>query len=183
MIAIPTVVLSSHAAYPHLAGTSIDTENLDRIAEAVEANDWLAGIDVIITGYLPSPAHVTFAARLVQRIRTQNRAALYVCDPVLGDAPKGLYLPAETASSIKKDLLPLADIVTPNAFELSWLTGLPVTSLSETSQARIRARQTYWFWPPLSLPGHLHLATSTARVHQHRVHVGAVATQSALRHG
>lgn len=135
VIALPTVVLSSHAAYPHVAGTPIDTELLDHMAEAVEANDWLAGIDVIVTGYLPSPAHVTFAARLVRRIRTQNRAALFVCDPVLGDAPKGLYVPKETAVSVKSELLPLADILTPNAFELSWLTGLPVTGLNDGLKA------------------------------------------------
>jgi pyridoxine kinase len=84
---------------------------------------------------MPSTAHVAFAEGLLQRIRAQNPTAFYVCDPVMGDAPKGLYVPHETAAQIRKQLLPLADVVTPNAFELSWLTGLPVTGIAEAAAA------------------------------------------------
>src|SRR5512139_356379 len=55
VIALPTVVLSSHAAYTHVAGTAVAPDVLDRMAGALEANGWLAAIDVVITGYLPSP--------------------------------------------------------------------------------------------------------------------------------
>lgn len=135
VIALPTVVLSNHAAYPHVARTLISPGVLDAMSLAVEANGWLGGVDVVITGYLPSAAHVSFAEALVRRIRATNPGALYVCDPVLGDEPKGLYIPDETARQIKQRLLPLADLATPNAFELSWLTERPVSALHEAKTA------------------------------------------------
>lgn len=131
VIALPTVVLSNHAAYPHVAQTFFSPEVLDAMGQAIEANGWLGGVDGIITGYLPSAAHVSFAEALVCRIRSANPNALYVCDPVLGDEPKGLYIPAETARQMKQRLLPLADLATPNAFELSWIAECPVRSLRD----------------------------------------------------
>jgi pyridoxine kinase len=135
VIALPTVVLSSHAAHPHVARTLISPDVLDAMAQAIEANGWLGGVDGIITGYLPSAANVSFAEALVRRVRAANPAALYVCDPVLGDEPKGLYVPEETARQIKQCLLPIADLATPNAFELSWLSNRPVSALREAKAA------------------------------------------------
>lgn len=138
VIAVPTVVLSSHAAYPHVAGTSIDPATLETIANALDDNGWLSSVEMVITGYLPTPAHVTVASDLVQRIRRQSPAMIYVCDPVLGDDPKGLYLPVATANALRDDLLPLAGITTPNAFELAWLSDRPVTSI-ETAVTAARS--------------------------------------------
>ncbi len=121
VIALPTVILSSHAAHSHVARTLISTDSLDAMLQAIEANGWLATADRVITGYLPSTAHITFAESLIHRVRASNPAARYVCDPVLGDDPKGLYVPEEIARHIKHRLLPIADLATPNAFELAWL--------------------------------------------------------------
>jgi pyridoxine kinase len=135
VIALPTVVLSNHAAYPHVARTLISPDVLDAMGKAIEANGWLRGVDGIITGYLPSAAHVSFAEALVRRVRAASPAALYVCDPVLGDEPNGLYVPEETARQIKHCLLPIADLATPNAFELSWLTERSVSALQDAKAA------------------------------------------------
>jgi len=135
VIALPTIVLSSHAAHPHVAGAPMDPAALESMAAALAANGWLTSVDLIMTGYLPTQSHVAFAARLVQHIRHLSPAVTYVCDPVLGDHPKGLYLPAETAAAIRDDLLPLADIATPNAFELSWLSGRQVISIESAVAA------------------------------------------------
>ena len=64
---------------------------------------------------------VTVAA-LVKALKTLNPDAVYLCDPVTGDA-SGLYVPEETAAAIRDHLMPLADIATPNRFELGWLSG------------------------------------------------------------
>jgi pyridoxine kinase len=158
VVALPTVVLSSHAAYPHVAGTPVDPATLDKMANALEANGWLSSVDIIITGYLPTTAHVAVAAGLVQRVRKLSPAMRYICDPVLGDDPKGPYLPLETANALRDELLPLADIATPNAFELAWLTGHPTSSI----ESAIRAART--LRPPLILATSIpaanhHLAT------------------------
>jgi pyridoxine kinase len=134
VIALPTVTFSSHAAYPHVAGQTLEPAELERMAAALDANGWLTA-DMVITGYLPSPAHVSFAGDLVDRIRCRSPGATYVCDPVLGDEPRGLYLPVETAALVKAVLLPRAQVITPNAFELGWLANRSITNVDDATKA------------------------------------------------
>jgi pyridoxine kinase len=111
--------------------------------DALDANGWLGEIDGILTGYLPSAAHVVFAADAVRRIRARSPRALFLCDPVLGDDPKGLYVATEAADAVRDIVLPLADIATPNRFELSWLSGTEVTDIgSAIAAARKLAPET-----------------------------------------
>src|SRR5262245_65115042 len=76
---VPTVVLSNHVGHPHVGGTRLDADTLDRLFEALDRNGWLDEIDAIITGYLPSPEHVHVVARLIRRIK-HNKTVLYLCD-------------------------------------------------------------------------------------------------------
>lgn len=123
VMALPTVLLSNHPGHAHVAGTRIEPAVLHKMLDALEANGWLAGIDGVLTGYLPTPEHVTFAAAAVGRIRRANPRmhVMYLCDPVLGDDPKGLYISEVAAKAIRDELIQLADIATPNRFELSFL--------------------------------------------------------------
>jgi pyridoxine kinase len=68
----------------------------------------------------------SFAARLIDRLVEASPRPRIVVDPVLGDLPKGLYIAPEAAGAIRDALLPRADVLTPNLFELSWLAGRPV---------------------------------------------------------
>ena len=90
--AVPTVMLSNHPGWPHVAGHAVPPGDIDRMIDALEANGWLAGHDALLTGYLPGAGHVDLAARLIARIKALNPGAEIVVDPVLGDAPKGLYI-------------------------------------------------------------------------------------------
>lgn len=122
---LPTVLLSNHPGWPHAAGERTDPGKLSAMLDALERNGWLGGVDAVLTGYLPGPAHVDLAVALIARLRTAG-APRVVVDPVLGDAPKGLYIAPEAAAAIRDRLLPQADVITPNLFELAWLTGAPV---------------------------------------------------------
>ena len=126
VIAIPTIVLSNHPGHKACAGSAVPPSTLSDMADALDANGWLAGLDAIITGYLPSADHVAAARRIVELVKVLHPAALYVADPVLGDDPGGLYVSRDTGDAVRETLLPLADIATPNRFELSWLAQLPV---------------------------------------------------------
>jgi pyridoxine kinase len=135
VIVMPTVVLSNHPGYPRFAGEPIPAAQIAAMLDALEANGWLKDTAAVISGYLPSPAHVAEARSAVERVRRANAGALYVCDPVFGDEPEGIYLSEATASAIRDELLPLATLATPNRFELSWLAGLPVGDPIEARQA------------------------------------------------
>ena len=121
--ALPTVVFSNHAGCRQVAGFEVDPQDLYRKADALAGNGWLEGAEAVVTGYLPTPAHVAFAVSLVTRVRAKTPKALFVCDPILGDEPKGLYIPQDAAEAIRHELLPLADLCLPNVFELGWLSG------------------------------------------------------------
>lgn len=91
---------------------------------------WLGEIDGLITGYLGSSMQSVAIAKLVKMLKRANPDALYLCDPVIGDTG-GLYVPEATATAIRDQLWPLADIVTPNLFEFGWMTGGTSTHTSD----------------------------------------------------
>lgn len=140
-ITLPTTLLAAHpAAFPNHgrpAGGPMDA------AQMLEVADWLitaGALDdcrAVLTGYLPSPAHVDAAAQIIAKIKAVRPDMFYCCDPICGDNG-ALYLPREVAAGIKDRLLPLADMATPNLFELGQLTGQ--VELSETSQVIDAAR-------------------------------------------
>jgi pyridoxine kinase len=133
--ALPTVLLSNHPGHRHAAGTRIEAAALQRMVDALEQNGWLGEVDAVLTGYLPSAAHVAFAAEAVARSRAMRPGLIYLCDPVMGDDPKGLYIEAEAAAAIRDALVGHADIATPNRFELSYLSGASVEDAASAAKA------------------------------------------------
>ncbi len=131
VIALPTVLLSNHPGHAKVAGQRVDPAVLGQMIDALEANGWLGEINVILSGYLPSIEHVAFVAATVERLLSANPDCRYICDPVLGDDPKGLYIEANAAAGIRDLLIPLADIAMPNRFELAWLADMAVTTPAE----------------------------------------------------
>ncbi len=132
---LPTVVLSNHPGHPKVAGTRIPPEIMLAMVAALRDNGWLSEIDAVSTGYLPSAAHVAAAADVIGMVKAARPDALVLVDPVLGDDPKGLYIEAAAAQAVREKLLPLADVLTPNRFELAWLSGLLVTDAASAAEA------------------------------------------------
>lgn len=137
-LAFPTVLLSNHPGHARFAGTRIAVTDLRAMLDAIEANGWLAEVDAVLTGYFPTEDHVAFAASAISRIRKVRPTVLACCDPVLGDVPDGLYVSAEVASAVRGHLLPLCQVATPNAFELEWLSGIPVATAHQAVAASRR---------------------------------------------
>lgn len=133
--ALPTITLSNHPGRAHPARQTHSPDDLFAHLDAMEANGLLAQVDAVLTGYLPTPAHVGFAAEVIERVKTHNAQLITLCDPILGDEGKGLYINEDAACAVRDRLLPLADIVTPNAFELAWLTGRALRGLEDAKSA------------------------------------------------
>lgn len=132
---LPTVILSNHPGFGNVAGSRVPPEQTVAMLDAMEANGWLGSHDAMLTGYLPSPEHVAVAVQTVMRLRALNPGLRVVVDPILGDAPKGLYVAEEAAEAVRDSLIPLADVLTPNLFELGWLTGVDPSTLAGASVA------------------------------------------------
>lgn len=135
VIAVPSVVLACHYGHAHVGEIAVDTGGLSGMLNALRANGALHEIDAILTGYLPRASAVARIAEELGRIADQCPDALYLCDPVLGDDPKGLYVGEDVAVAMRDRLVPLADVVTPNRFELSWLTQTDVRNAEEADHA------------------------------------------------
>jgi pyridoxine kinase len=135
VIALPTIILSNRPDCEAWAGERLSPELLERMVAALAANGWLGDIDAVFTGYLPSREHVGVAARLTGRLKTENPELFYCCDPILGDEPGGLYVAGDAANALRDSLLPLADLVTPNRFELGWLTGRRIGTSADAIEA------------------------------------------------
>jgi pyridoxine kinase len=73
---------------------------------------------------------------MIRRLKEKTPDLIYACDPVIGDSG-GLYVPVSIAEAIRDELLPLADITTPNRYELGWLSGAGLDSNSQIIDAAL----------------------------------------------
>ncbi len=126
VLGLPTVLLSNRPGYRAIAGERIDPRTLGAMLEAASGNGWLAGLDAIQTGYMPTAEHAALCEAWIARIKALNPNVIYLCDPIIGDEPAGIYIGLEAARAIAGKLVPLADILTPNRFEVEWLAGWSV---------------------------------------------------------
>jgi len=119
---IHTVELSNHPGYGDFRGRAADAATIRDLVQGIAARG-VAHCDGVLSGYLGTAENGAEILAAVARVRAENPAARYCCDPVIGDADRGIYVRAEVADFIRVHLVPAADVVTPNAFELAYLSG------------------------------------------------------------
>ncbi len=122
VIFVPTLVLPWHPGHGHATRMEPDTATFAALLADLAAAPWLSEVGAVLTGYFGHAGEVAPTARLVAAVKAANRQAIHLCDPIIGDTG-GLFQPEAVASAIRDRLLPLADIATPNRFELGWLAG------------------------------------------------------------
>jgi pyridoxine kinase len=120
---VPTVLFGRHPGWGAPGGAPVDAVVMVGVLEGIEAQGLFALTDAVITGYFSTPGQVQVAVDAIARVRAAQPRTRVVVDPVLGDEGRGLYVKAEVAAAIRDGLVPLADLITPNRFELGWLTG------------------------------------------------------------
>jgi pyridoxine kinase len=130
---VDTTLLSNHLGYETHGGRILPAEDVAAVVEGLVKLGVLARSDALISGFLGQSASVVGDA--VQWLRMENPSALYCLDPVMGERDGGLYVAETTAQTIAQRLLPEADIVLPNAFELDYLAGVRNRTLSDVATA------------------------------------------------
>lgn len=124
--AVPTVLFSNTPHYPSIHGGAVPVQWFAGYLNDLVARGALQALRAVLVGYLGGPEQ---AGALVGWLREQlcRQADMrIVVDPVLGDHDHGIYVDAGLVDAYRRDILPLADGLTPNGFELAQLTGLPV---------------------------------------------------------
>ena len=133
--AIHTVQFSNHPGHGAFTGQVFAGEATRTLIDGIEARGLLPGCDAVLSGYMGDAATGEAVLHAVARVRAANPAALYCCDPVIGDTGKGAYVRAGIPELLATRAVPAADIVTPNQFELEHLTELRCATLETTRDA------------------------------------------------
>ena len=159
-------VLAAHRIDPVLAPTSLfgrspakgavgeptPPDVFRRMLGDIEADAVFGMVDLVITGHFSLPEQVRIAAGVLERVRaTAPRQPVVIVDPIMGDAPYGRYVQPGVAEEVMQRLVPLADWITPNLWELEQMVGRPLTSAAETAAAcRELGRKALVTSPPLA---------------------------------
>ena len=128
-----TVHFSNHTGYGSWRGQVLDPAVVAEVIEGIADRGVLGTVDAVLTGYQGSPGVAEVVLKTVARIRDLNPAVVYCCDPVMGDVDRGLFVLPGVPELIREQVVPAADIVTPNAFELAYLAGVPLAEVGELS--------------------------------------------------
>jgi len=135
-----SVQFSSHTGYEGWRGRAFDAGAIDECVEGLSAIGAFAQCAGVLTGYLGRAEIGEAALRALSTARAANSGAAYCCDPVIGDAGRGAYVAPEVASFVRDRAAPAATILTPNAFELEWLTGRRIRTLADALAAIAQLR-------------------------------------------
>ena len=138
--AVNTVQFSNHTGYGAWRGTVFGAELIHELVEGIAERGALARCDAVLSGYMGSAEIGDAILAAAARAKAANGAAMYCCDPVIGDVGRGVFVRPGIPDFMRDRAVPAADILTPNQFELEWLTGRTVTTLA-SAKAAIAALQ------------------------------------------
>jgi pyridoxine kinase len=122
------VQFSNHTGYDGWRGDVFSGGAIRLVVQGIEERGVLGECDGVLSGYLGAADIGEAVADAVVRVKSANPAARYCCDPVIGDVGRGVFVREGIPEFIKERMLPLADVVTPNQFELEYLAARAATT-------------------------------------------------------
>ncbi|WP_311356003.1 pyridoxal kinase PdxY [Corynebacterium riegelii] len=137
---VHTVNFSNHTGYGAWKGPVLPADDVAAVIAGVEERGAFPLVDAILTGYQGAPTIADVIIDTVARVKEANPKAIYACDPVMGNAKSGCHVADEIPPMLRSKVVPVADIIFPNQFELGYLTERDVTDLDSTLAAVEAAR-------------------------------------------
>jgi len=132
---IHTVQFSNHTGYGSWKGRVFDGPAIEELLDGIADRGVLGHCNGVLSGYMGSADIGNAILSAVARVRDLNPDALYCCDPVIGDVGRGVFVRAGIPEFMKDHAVPAADIITPNQFELDYLSGVPTETLVSVKEA------------------------------------------------
>ncbi|HCW20007.1 pyridoxine/pyridoxal/pyridoxamine kinase [Achromobacter sp.] len=167
-IAVPTVILSNTPHYPTLHGGAVPLDWFEGLLKGLDERGVTKVARAVVCGYLGQPGQADLLARWLPALRAARPDLRVHIDPVMGDRNDGLYVDAGLVAQYRGLLVPLADGMTPNHFELELLVGRALASIDDVVAAAraLIAQGPEWIVvtsaaPMAATPGTLQLAVVT----------------------
>jgi pyridoxine kinase len=135
-----TVHFSNHTGYPSWRGPLLAATDVAEVIRGIEERGVLDRVGAVLSGYQGDPAVGEVILDAVATVRRHNPAAIYCCDPVMGDVGRGFYVRPGIPALMQERVVPAAQLITPNQFELEALTGRPSGTTAGLLEAADQAR-------------------------------------------
>src|SRR4051812_25734368 len=137
-----TVHFSNHTGYGAWRGPLLDPADVREVIAGIGDRGVFGECDAVLSGYQGDPAVGAVILEAVELVKAANPDAVYCCDPVMGDVGRGMFVRPGIPEYLRDTVVPKADILTPNHFELDFLAGRETTTLDEVLAAvdAVRAR-------------------------------------------
>ena len=129
---VHTVHFSNHTGYGSWRGPLLPSGDVADVITGIEERGALPEVDAVLSGYQGGEQIGEVILDAVARTRAANPAAIYACDPVMGNAASGCFVHPAIPVLLREKVVPQADLITPNQFELGFLTGTEPLTLEDT---------------------------------------------------
>lgn len=133
--AINTVQFSNHTGYGDWQGDIFSPEQLRALVDGVRARGAFEQFNGLLSGYMGDAALGELIVDVAKELKNLHPDFIYCCDPVIGDVGRGVFVREGIGEYFKNHAIEVADIVTPNHFELNYLTDMPVDTLDQSIKA------------------------------------------------
>jgi pyridoxine kinase len=137
---VMTVHFSNHTGYGDWRGPLLTSQDIAEVIRGVEDRGALERCEAVLSGYQGAEDVGAVVLDAVSRVKGHNAEAIYCCDPVMGDVGRGMFVRPGIPEFMRDRVVPAADVVTPNHFELDFLAGTTSTTLSGLLKAADRVR-------------------------------------------
>jgi pyridoxine kinase len=127
-----TVHFSNHTGYGAWRGPLLAADDVREVITGIEERGVLGQVDAVLSGYQGGEDIGDVILDAVARVKQANPAATYTCDPVMGNATSGCFVHPAIPVLLRERVVPRADLITPNQFELGYLTGTEPADLEST---------------------------------------------------
>jgi pyridoxine kinase len=132
---IHTVQFSNHTGYGNWQGRVFDAGMIGEVVAGIEQRGVLGECNGVLSGYMGSASIGGAILDAVATVKRANPAAKYCCDPVIGDVGRGIFVREGIPEFMKDKAVPAADVITPNHFELNYLSGRASSDLQQVRDA------------------------------------------------
>lgn len=132
---VNTVEFSNNTSYGDWRGPVLTPEQVIQVVQGVDDRGVLAHVDAVLSGYQGAPQMGRTILDAVELTRSRNEQAIYCCDPVMGDVDRGFYAAPGIPEFMRESVVRQATIMTPNLFELEYLTGRTTSSIGDVLDA------------------------------------------------